>query len=70
MLSWPTVENLDRVAEAAAGLDGRTLRKLIVNAMALRKETALDPNKLTLADLEAAARNAQSSRAAAKGGHQ
>lgn len=62
--------DLDRVAEAAAGLDGRTLRKLIVNAMALRKETALDPNKLTLADLEAAARNAQSSRAAAKGGHQ
>lgn len=59
--------NLERVAQAAAGLDGRTLRKLIVNAMAMRKETAMDPNRLALADLEAAARNAQSSRRAAEG---
>ncbi|MDO9250803.1 MAG: AAA family ATPase [Hydrogenophaga sp.] len=61
--------DLDRVAAAAAGLDGRTLRKLVVNAMALRKETALDPNKLALTDLEVAARNAQGSQAAAKGEH-
>ena len=63
-------QGLDRVAVAAAGLDGRTLRKLVVNAMALRKETALDPNKLAVADLEAAARNAQSSRVVAKGEQQ
>lgn len=62
--------DLDRVATAATGLDGRTLRKLVVNAMALRKETALDPNKLALSDVETAARNAQSSRTAAMGAHQ
>lgn len=58
---------LERVAGVAAGLDGRTLRKLVVNAMALRKETALDPNKLALADIEVAASNAQSGRVAARG---
>lgn len=62
--------DLERVAKAAAGLDGRTLRKVIVNAMALRKETAMDPNRLVLADLEAAAHNAQSSRRAADGERQ
>lgn len=59
--------DLERVAQAAAGLDGRTLRKLVVSAMAIRKETALDPNRLAMADLEAAARNAQGSREAVKG---
>jgi pachytene checkpoint protein 2 len=72
-LTYPAVgklaesKNLSQVAEVASNLDGRTLRKLIVNAMAQRKETALDPNKLTLADIEEAARHAQSSRAAARG---
>ena len=61
---------LGRIAQLAAGLDGRTLRKLVVNALAMRKETAIDPNKLTIADLEAAAKTAQSSRAASRGEHQ
>ena len=61
---------LGRIAQLAAGLDGRTLRKLVVNALAMRKETAMDPNKLTIADLEAAAKTAQSSRAASRGEHQ
>lgn len=61
---------LERVAQAAANLDGRTLRKLVVNAMAIRKETAMDPESLTLVDLEAAALNAQCSREATKGGRQ
>lgn len=59
--------DLKRLAQIAAGLDGRALRKLVVNAMAVRRETALDPNKLTLADLEAAARNAQAARRSVKG---
>ncbi|WP_232428832.1 AAA family ATPase [Aromatoleum toluclasticum] len=62
--------DLERVAQAAAGLDGRTLRKLVVNAMAMRKETAMDPNRLALADLEAAIRNTQGSRRAAEGERQ
>lgn len=62
--------DLGRIAQLAAGLDGRTLRKLVVNALAMRKETAMDPNKLTIADLEAAAKTAQSSRAASRGEHQ
>lgn len=62
--------DLARIAQLAAGLDGRTLRKLVVNALAMRKETAMDPNRLTIADLEAAAKSAQSSRAASRGEHQ
>lgn len=59
--------DLERVALVGAGLDGRTLRKLVVNAMAMRKETAMDPNKLTMAALEAAVLDAQRSRASACG---
>lgn len=58
---------LDRLAHAAAGLDGRTLRKLVVNALAMRKETAMDPNKLAIVDLMTAAKLAQHSRTATKG---
>jgi pachytene checkpoint protein 2 len=61
---------LTGIAQLAAGLDGRTLRKLVVNALSMRKETAMDPNKLTIADLEAAAKSAQSSRAASRGARQ
>lgn len=60
--------SLERLAKAAAGLDGRTLRKLVVNALAMRKETAMDPNKLAIADLISAAELAQQGRAAGKGG--
>lgn len=61
-------KDLDRLAHATAGLDGRTLRKLVVNALAMRKETAMDPDKLTIADLLAAAKFAQQSRTTAKEG--
>lgn len=60
--------SLERLAKAAAGLDGRTLRKLVVNALAMRKETAMDPNKLAIADLISAAELAQQGRVAGKGG--
>ena len=62
--------DLAGLAQSAAGLDGRTLRKLVVNALAMRKETAMDPNKLTIADLLAAAKLSQKSRTAAKAGGQ
>lgn len=59
--------SLERLAKAAAGLDGRTLRKLVVNALAMRKETAMDPNKLAVADLISAAELAQQGRSASNG---
>ena len=62
--------DLASLAQIATGLDGRTLRKLVVNALAMRKETAMDPNKLTIADLSAAAKLSQQSRKAAKAGGQ
>ncbi|ABE47025.1 AAA family ATPase [Polaromonas sp. JS666] len=71
--TFPSIANLadskdlESLARSTAGLDGRTLRKLVVNALAMRKETAMDPNKLTIADLLAAAKLAQHSRAASKG---
>lgn len=43
------------VAERVVGLDGRKVRKLVTDAMKVRKDTVLDPNKLTIADLSAAA---------------
>lgn len=56
------------VARAAEGLDGRALRKLVVSAMAMRKETALEPGKLALQDLLGAAELAQTARVATQGG--
>lgn len=43
-----------RAAEAAEGLDGRRLRKLVAIATATRAEARVDPNELTGADLLAA----------------
>jgi pachytene checkpoint protein 2 len=54
---------IKRLAQVAQGMDGRAIRKLVVNAMAMRKETALDPNKLTIEDLLGAANLAQTARA-------
>jgi pachytene checkpoint protein 2 len=50
---------LQELADTAAGLDGRALCKLVISALAMRKETALDPNKLALPDLLSAARFAR-----------
>lgn len=59
--------DLDQLASATVGLDGRAIRKLVVNAMAMRKETALDPNKLTIQDLLSAATLAQECRVGSSG---
>ena len=47
--------DLHKVAEACYGLDGRQIRKMVASACTLHRETAADPNKLTLDDLLRAA---------------
>lgn len=42
-------------ADACTGLDGRAIRKVVVNALASNPQVAMDPNKLSLDDLIAAA---------------
>jgi SpoVK/Ycf46/Vps4 family AAA+-type ATPase len=54
-------------ATECVGLDGRAIRKMLANAMATNQQTALDPNKLTIDDVIAAAIGAKSMRHA-KGG--
>lgn len=53
---WPGARRLakdvDRLARAAKGLDGRRIRKAIFGAMASDIETAKDPNKLTVLQIE------------------
>lgn len=50
---------LDRAAKHCVGLDGRRIRKLVISACALRKQTAIDPSQLTAADVLEAAIQAQ-----------
>ena len=59
--------DITKIAKASHGLDGRALRKMVVNAMAMRRETALDPNKLTADDMLAAAKLAKTARALKEG---
>ena len=47
----------DRLAKAADGLDGRRIRKEIFSAIGSDIETAKDPNRLTVAQIEASFRN-------------
>jgi len=47
---------LGEVVRATEGLDGRVLRKLVGSACALDKDTALDPNRLTIEMLISAAK--------------
>lgn len=48
---------LKRVGAALVGVDGRVARKLVAEAAARRLETAMDPGKLALEDLLAAAKH-------------
>lgn len=52
-------DEFERAAKHCIGLDGRRIRKLVVSACALKKQTAVDPNGLTAADLLEAAVQAQ-----------
>jgi AAA+ superfamily predicted ATPase len=49
----------ERAAKHCVGLDGRRIRKLVISACALRKQTAIDPSGLTAADVLEAAIQAQ-----------
>ena len=58
---WTKVSDLeaqaDRLAEAADGLDGRRVRKEIFSAIGSDIETAKDPNRLTVTQIESAFRH-------------
>jgi AAA+ superfamily predicted ATPase len=55
----PQDSEFERAAKHCVGLDGRRIRKLIISACALKKQTAIDPNGLTAADVLEAAIQAQ-----------
>ncbi len=66
---FPAIEQLNKsvklkaVLDEIVGLDGRAIRKTLASAIAMRREVAVDPSKLTEADLLLAARAAKESRA-------
>jgi pachytene checkpoint protein 2 len=49
----------ERAAKHCVGLDGRRIRKLVISACAMKKQTAMDPNGLTASDVLEAAVQAQ-----------
>lgn len=55
--------DLSDVVDALVGLDGRTIRKVVANALTVRREVSLDPGRLSIADLKAAATAAHALRA-------
>ena len=59
--------NLDQVATACQGLDGRRIRKLVASACTFDKQTALDPSRLTVDDILRAAVHAKSESQNGKG---
>jgi pachytene checkpoint protein 2 len=58
-------DGLDRAASECVGLDGRAIRKMVANALASSLRTAMDPERLTLDDLIAAAKAAKRDRSTA-----
>lgn len=58
----PEHPRFDACAAACEGLDGRTIRKVVAAALAMHPETALDPSRLTMDQLEAAVAAAQQGR--------
>jgi SpoVK/Ycf46/Vps4 family AAA+-type ATPase len=53
---------IDECAAACVGLDGRAIRKMVANALAADPQTAMDPARVTVAALLAAARAAHKAR--------
>jgi SpoVK/Ycf46/Vps4 family AAA+-type ATPase len=55
--TFPKLQNIvkepgfEKAAALCYGLDGRRIRKLVAAACTFRKETAIDPNQLTAADI-------------------
>ena len=58
----PHEAGFKRVVADTVGLDGRTIRKVVANALASRKEVAVAPAKLTLADIQSAVALAKAAR--------
>ena len=54
---------LPEIAQRSVGLDGRQIRKAVLAALALSKETALDPSTLSITAVQAAIESAQTERA-------
>jgi AAA+ superfamily predicted ATPase len=71
--TYPTIgrlvgaEGFDAAVAACIGLDGRAIRKAVGNALASSPETAMDPGKVTLADIRGAAEAARKARPGAGG---
>lgn len=63
-----TQTDFDKAAEECHGLDGRTIRKLVLTACTFDKETALDPSRLTATDILKAVKHVKREQAALKGG--
>jgi SpoVK/Ycf46/Vps4 family AAA+-type ATPase len=59
-----------QLVEICTGLDGRQLRKLVGTACTLDKQTALNPGRLTMADLLAAAGTVRAEMLGSEGGAQ
>jgi len=59
----PAAPQFERCAAECVGLDGRTIRKMVANALASSPQTAMNPGQVTIEDLFAAARAAKASRA-------
>ena len=52
----------ERCAAECVGLDGRTIRKMVANALASSPQTAMNPGQVTIEDLFAAAQAAKATR--------
>lgn len=52
----------EHLVKELVGLDGRTIRKVVANALTSRREVAMDPTKLTLDDVYAAVKLAKAVR--------
>lgn len=57
-----TSPHFDQCVAECLGLDGRTIRKTVANALASTPETAMDPNRVTSEHLLTAAKRAKASR--------
>lgn len=57
-----TSSNIYKCATECVGLDGRSIRKMVANALASKPEVALDPNQVTAECLISAAKAAKNNR--------
>tara|TARA_R110001592_G_scaffold325743_2_gene605988 strand:- start:62 stop:976 length:915 start_codon:yes stop_codon:yes gene_type:complete len=55
-------KGIEECAEACVGLDGRAIRKMVANALAADPQTAMNPERVTMPALLAAARSARKTR--------